>query len=139
MRSLMPSHNRSNPGSSSGPPRYPGTFLLAFKEALAALKWQARRWLGDAVTCADADGAEHVVGLENLYRRARREERDQWPALISDFHTRVREAEKTSAPDVQLVSVVDRLMVRFGLPFSNRANQAPVWSRSVEGTDLGIN
>jgi hypothetical protein len=135
----MPSDSRSNPGLSSGPPRYPGTFLLALREALAYLNWQARRWLGDAVVCVDADGEEHIVGLENLYRRARREERDQWPALITEFLKRVREAENAKPADVELAAVADRLLVRFGQPFSSRSTQAPVWWQSLEGTDLGVN
>jgi hypothetical protein len=135
----MPSNNRSNPGLSSGPPRYPGTFLLALREALADLNWQTRRWLGDAVVCLDPAGEEHVVGLENLYRRARREQRDQWPALISEFLKRVREAENAKPADVELAAVVDKLLLRFGQPFSSRSTQAPVWCQSLEGTDLGVN
>ncbi len=46
----MQSRSRSDPGFGFGPPRYPGTFLLAFRQALAGLHWQARRWLGHAVT-----------------------------------------------------------------------------------------
>ncbi|HEY1859207.1 MAG TPA: hypothetical protein VGG61_02575, partial [Gemmataceae bacterium] len=135
----MPLDDRGNPGLSSGPPRYPGTFLLALREALTNLKWEARRWLGDTVVCVDAEGEEHLVGLENLYRRARREERGQWPALIGDFLQRVREAEKTRPTDVKLAAVADRLLVRFGQPFSSRSTQAPVWWQALEGTDLGVN
>jgi hypothetical protein len=135
----MPPNSRSNPGLSSGPPRYPGSFLLAFKEALAGLQWEARRWLGDAVACADVEGEEHIVGLENLYRRARREERAHWPALITDFLARIREAERAGAAGVELANVVDRLLVRFGPAFTNRGNQAPVWWRPLDGTDLGLN
>jgi hypothetical protein len=135
----MPLDDRGNPGVSSGPPRYPGTFLLALREALANLNWEARRWLGDAVVCVDTEGEEHIVGLENLYRRARREERGQWPALIGDFLKRVREAEKARPTDVELTAVADRLLVRFGQPFSIRATQAPVWWQALEGTELGVN
>src|SRR5947207_7617559 len=69
---MMPPQARSDPGHGSGPARYPGTFLLAFREAAGELNWQVRRWLGAVVDCADAEGREHQVGLENLYRRARR-------------------------------------------------------------------
>jgi hypothetical protein len=135
----MPSNNRSNPGLSSGPPRYPGTFLLAFREALGNLNWQARRWLGDAVACVDSEGEEHLVGLENLYRRARREERESWPALIGDFLTKVREAENARVADVDLAAVADHLMVRFGRPIVNRSTPSPPWWQPVEGTELGVN
>ena len=74
----MPSHSRSDPGHGSGPPKYPGTFLLAFREAVAARGWRIDRWLGAAVACVDGEGHEHLVGLENLYRRARREDRQQF-------------------------------------------------------------
>src|SRR5207249_9335425 len=83
--SAMGRENRSDPGYGSGPQRYPGSFLLAFREAVAALDWKVVRWLGGAVECSDAGGREHVVGLENLYRRARREERASWPELIATF------------------------------------------------------
>jgi hypothetical protein len=135
----MPSHNRSNPGNSSGPPRYPGTFLMAFRDALGALNWKAERWMGDAVACLDANGDEHVVGLENLFRRARREEREQWPALIQDFLSRIRAAETTGEQERDLATVADQLLVRFGLPFTSMPNQLKVWSRNLEGTSLGIN
>jgi hypothetical protein len=95
--------------------------------------------MGDAVACLDADGDEHVVGLENLFRRARREEREQWPVLIHDFLSRIRAAEKSGEEDRTLASVADRLLVRFGLPFTSTPNQLKVWSRELEGTNLGIN
>ena len=72
----MPSRGRSNPGHGSTPPKYPGTFLLAFREAVAGLGWQVRKWMGHLVECADPEGREHVVGLENLFRRARQHERE---------------------------------------------------------------
>jgi hypothetical protein len=136
----MPRSNRNNPGAGSGSPKYPGTFLLAFREAVAELGWQIRRWLGDAVECVDADGEEHIVGLENLFRRARREDRQSWPALISDFLSTVRAAEKNlgDAP-VELAQVADRLLVRLGPPFSGLRDESRVWSQTLPGTDLHVN
>src|SRR5262249_36212627 len=84
-RNLTQPHSRSDPGFGFGPPRYPGTFLLAFRQALAGLHWQARRWLGHAVECVADDGTQRVVGLENLYRRVRGTERTEWSALITSF------------------------------------------------------
>jgi hypothetical protein len=95
--------------------------------------------MGDAVACLDADGDEHVVGLENLFRRARREEREQWPVLIQDFLSRIRAAERSGEEEQNLAAVADRLLVRFGLPFTSMPNQLKVWSRDLEGTNLGIN
>src|SRR5262249_56858560 len=80
----MPPHHRSDPGAGRGSARYPGTFRVAFQEALDGLGWQVRRWRSDAVECLDKDGHEHLVGLENLYRRARHVERSQWPGLAAE-------------------------------------------------------
>ncbi|MCS7046373.1 MAG: hypothetical protein NZO58_08465, partial [Gemmataceae bacterium] len=99
--------SRTDPGSSL-PPRYPGTFLLALREALAAFHWRAIRWLGSAVQCVDAAGREHILGLENLYRRLRREERSDWPMLISAMlHSIPAEPTET----LRLVDVADRVLV----------------------------
>jgi hypothetical protein len=112
---------------------------MAFREALTALNWKPERWMGDAVACMDSHGEEHVVGLENLFRRARREEREQWPGLIQDFLSHIRDAETAGEENRDLDSVAERLLVRFGLPFTSLPNQLKVWSRQLEGTNLGIN
>lgn len=128
--------DRGDPDTGSGPPpRYPGTFLLALREAFAALGWQARRWLADAVECQDAAGEEQLVGLENLYRRARREDRSRWPELIRDFLNRVHEAEHAH-PDEDLASVADRLLVRLGQPFTRLGDRVRVWAQPIDGTPL---
>jgi hypothetical protein len=136
----MSRRDRGDPGLGSGvPSRYPGTFLLAFREAVAALDWKVRRWLGDAVECTDAAGDEHTLGLENLYRRARRVERTRWPELIRDFLSKVREAEDACDPDVELAAVADHLMVRLGQPFTSAPNTMRVWAQAIPGTPLSIN
>src|SRR5262245_52853726 len=81
----MDPRRRSDPGQGSGPPRYPGTFMLALREAIAEIGWKIRRFKGEMVECVDAEGQDHVVGLENLFRRARQTERETWPELITDF------------------------------------------------------
>src|SRR4051794_30345444 len=96
----MNRQKRNHPGQGSPPPRYPGTFLLAFREGLATAKWQARRWLGTAVECVDAQGREQVVGLENLYRRARRQQRSAWPELIASFLDSVHAEQFDKPPQV---------------------------------------
>src|SRR5437660_1221143 len=111
----MSRRSRSHPGLGSPPPRYPGTFLLAFREAAASLKWQVRRWRGAVVECVDDRGREQVVGLENLYRRARREERSTWPELIAAFLGSVP-TEQLDHPPASLAEVADRLLVRLGPP-----------------------
>jgi hypothetical protein len=85
---------RSNPGHGSGPSPYPGTFLLAFREALAGLNWEVVRWLGRAVVCRTPDGHEHTVSLDNLYRRARLVPRADWPGLIAEFLRLTARAEQ---------------------------------------------
>jgi hypothetical protein len=119
--------NRSDPGHGSGPQRYPGSFLLAFREAIAALDWKVVRWLGGAVECSDAGGREHVVGLENLYRRARREERASWPELISTFLQMV-DQEQYHEPPKALADVADRLLLRLGRPAGPHRDGPEVWS-----------
>jgi hypothetical protein len=130
---------RTNPGHGSKPPRYPGTFLLAFREALAKLKWEIRRWLGDAVECVDAEGHEQVVGLENLYRRARQSQRGDWPALIVDFLQQAAAPEQPQERPADLASIADQLLVRLGPPFTRKAGDNALWAQPVAGTDFVIN
>jgi hypothetical protein len=135
----MPNQSRSNPGIGSPTPSYPGTFLLAFREALAKAKWQVRRWLGPVVECLDEQGREQVVGLENLFRRLRRERREQWPMLMADFLGAVSSAEPGTLLPSDLASAAERLLVRLGPPFRREAGNAQIWSQAVGETGLGIN
>jgi hypothetical protein len=128
---------RHHPGLGSPPPRYPGTFLLALREGLATAGWQVRRWLGSAVECVDAQGREQVVGLENLYRRARREERSGWPELIAGFLGSVH-AEQFDKPPQALDEVADRLLVRIGQPMPKREEGLDVWWEPLGDTGLGL-
>lgn len=113
--------------------------MLALREALAARQWQIKRWLGDAAECLDDQGSEHMVGLENLYRRARREERSTWPALIDDFLRRVQAAEVHSDPAVDLNQVSERIMIRLGPPMPRIGADINLWSKPLEGTPLAVN
>src|SRR5947209_3925318 len=135
----MSSHGRSDPGQGSGPPRYPGTFLLAFREAVAARNWQVKRWRGQMVECVDAEGHDHVLGLENLYRRARREERVEWPTLIREFLDTVDDAEVAEGLPTELAAVADQLLVRLGQPFQRTETGPRVWSQALGNTDLHLN
>lgn len=133
----MPQH-RTHPGHGSGPSRYPGTFLLAFREALDRLNWQAKRWLGAAVECVDGQGREQVVGLENLFRRVRTEDRGDWPDLIAGFLTSVT-TEQLDQPPASLADVADRLLVRVGPPLGPRSDGLAVWHQPLGETGLGLN
>jgi len=133
----MNRHQRNHPGQGSPPPRYPGTFLLAFREALAATNWQVCRWLGSAVECTDNQGREQVVGLENLYRRARRQDRASWPELIASFLNSVH-AEQFENPPEALAEVADRLLVRIGQPLPSRPEGPEVWCEPLHDTGLGL-
>src|SRR5437870_13227628 len=106
----MQPRSRSNPGLGSGPPRYPGSFLLAFREAIQKLNWQVEHWLGNAVACLDAEGRQQLVGLENLYRSARRADRADWPEFIVTFLSSVQSEQFTNPPE-KLDEVADRLLV----------------------------
>src|SRR5436190_15681947 len=110
------SRGRSDPGSGSGTPRYPGSFLLAFREAAGQLNWQFQRLVNDMAGCVDAEGKEHFVGVENLYRRAKRMPREQWPQLIAEFLQTVSVAEKADNLPPNLESVAEQLLVRLGKP-----------------------
>ncbi|MCI0460940.1 MAG: hypothetical protein L0Z62_28665 [Gemmataceae bacterium] len=134
----MTDHARSHPGFGSGQPRYPGTFLLAFREAAAALNWTVTRWLGGAVECRDSEGREHVVGLENLYRRARREDRSTWPELIEGFLGMI-DLDQFRDPPTDLTKMAERVLVRLGQPIGTSADRAEVWSRPVANTSLVLN
>jgi hypothetical protein len=134
----MTSRHRSDPGYGSGPLRYPGTFLLAFRMALEELGWQSNHWLGDAVGCTDAQGREQVVGLENLYRRARRQERADWPELIVDF-LKSGQLAPIDDPPQDLNAVADQILVRLGPPMAARGDAPPVWSQPIPGTALFMN
>jgi hypothetical protein len=135
----MRPRGRSDPGRGSGPSKYPGTFRLAFREAAAGLGWQIRRWTGDMVECADAEGHQHVVGVDNLYRRARLEPRTDWPDLIRGFLQSVTVAEQVESLDADLAAVADRLLVRLGRAFMTMPDGTRLWSQPVAGTRLGIN
>jgi hypothetical protein len=136
---IMALSPRTNPGHGSGTPRYPGTFLLAFREAVAELKWTVRRWRGAAVDCLDAQGKEHVVGLENLFRRARRNPREEWPALITEFLNHAIVSDRPEDLPADLDAVAENLLLRVGQPFTRDPGQAPLWTHTLEGTDLVVN
>jgi hypothetical protein len=135
----MQPRRRSDPGKGSAPARYPGTFLLAFREAAAGIGWQVRRWKGALVECVDGEGKEHVVGLENLFRRARQAERETWPALIADFLSTVSNIDPDENLPENLEAVARQLLVRLGPPIKQVPRDATVWSQEVPGTDFFIN
>jgi hypothetical protein len=127
---------RHNPGQGSAPPRYPGSFLLAVREALAEAGWQPRQWLGMAVECADQGGREQVLGLENLYRRLRREDRSEWPRLILEM---IRSVPADSAETVALAEVAERILVRVGPPLGPVGERdKEVWFQPLMGKHLGL-
>lgn len=127
--------SRSHPGQQSAPPRYPGSFLLALREALAEMKWEPRRWLGMAVECMDAEGHEQVLGLENLYRRLRREDRATWPLLIVEM---LRSVPPESSTTVNLNEVAERILLRLGPPFAPATEGKEIWYQPLVGKRLGV-
>jgi hypothetical protein len=131
----MASSNRGNPGSGFGGPRYPGTFMLALREAFARLNWQTRRWLGDAVDCTDAAGREQVLALENLYRRVRSVDRGAWPDLLVEFLSQIPDEALVNPPGA-LADVAERLFVRLGPPFAPNDAGLEIWSHRIAGSSL---
>jgi hypothetical protein len=134
----VPRH-RSDPGSGSAPPAFPGTFLLAFREAVAGLNWKVERWLGRSVECRDEVGAMRAVGLENLFRRARQVPRQEWPALIADFLKTIQSVDPDEALPHDLRAVADRLLVRMGQPIQLGTAAPKVWSLPLGNTKLFVN
>src|SRR5262249_46803707 len=131
----MPRRGRSDPGFGYGPPRYPGTFLLALREAVAGMSWQIRGWRGNLIECVDSAGNEHAVGLDNLYRRARRLDRDKWPELVAEFLRTVSGVAADELLPADLASAADRLLLRLGSPRRPADGEAVPWSQRLEGTD----
>ncbi len=132
----MPAHHhRSNPGHGFGGPRYPGTFLLALREAFVQLNWQPRRWLGDAVDCTDANGREQMLALENLYRRVRPVERTSWPEALAEFLAQIPD-EALVSPPASLAEVADRILVRLGPPFTTHDPAVDVRSQRIAGAHV---
>ena len=80
-----------------------------------------------------------MVGLENLYRRARRIQREQWAELMVDFLTAVSSAEEADSLLADLSAVADRLLVRLGPPLRPPAEDARVWSKPLDETGLCVN
>lgn len=133
----MPTQGRSDPGHGS-PSRYPGTFLLAFREGAASLQWQVRGMAGHLVECVDAAGEEHIVGMENLYRRVRKRDRGQWPALIEQFLRTVAEGVQAEELPANLADVQDRVLVRLGPPLQTQPGEEPVWAEGLPGVPLQV-
>jgi hypothetical protein len=130
-------HRRSDPGTGTGA-RYPGSFLLALREALARLGWRVERFLPRSVVCRDPSGKEQLLGLENLYRRARREDRAEWVELIVGFLGSVDLEQLRDAPK-DLGEVTDRLMVRIGQPLKAPSAEGALWSQPLGDTGLQLN
>jgi hypothetical protein len=133
----MELRGRSDPGRGSGGPKYPGSFLLAFREATESLGWRFDRLQRDVAVCTDGEGEERVVGLENLYRRARRTPRDEWATLAAGF-LRTLELAADDAPPERLEDAAEHLLFRLGRPL-DVGSEDQVWSQPLPGTNLVIN
>lgn len=132
----MEPRRRSDPGFGSGPPKYPGTFLLAFREAAASADMKIVRYLGHSVACVDAQGREQTVGLENLFRRARQVERSDWPALIANF---LRTADLSSLEGqlgADLETLSEQVLVRLG---KGVPQEMGAWEVELPGSELVLN
>jgi hypothetical protein len=125
----MTSFGDTNPRTGSGRSRYPGTFLLAVREALAQLNWQAVAWKSFLVECLDGQGRPQQVGLENIYRRVRREPRETWPNLLVELLGSV--PAEIANPPKHLNEVAEQLLVRIGQPFHDQNAETDVWSQPL--------
>lgn len=131
--------DRNDPGAGSTRARYPGGFLLAFREQAGKLGWTLERLELDVAVCIDEDGAPHCIGLENLYRQARHIDRGEWPELIAGFLGTIQGAEHDHNMPADLAEVAERLLPRVGRPLKLDADAAPVWNQPILGTDLVVN
>lgn len=125
----MASFTDSNPGSGFGGPRYPGTFLLALREAIDKLQWTPTVWKPNCVECVDAAGKSQQIGMDNMYRRLKHEPRVRWPELLLELLSSVP-ADAATPPD-NLEDVAERLLVRLGPPFAHRAGEPELWSQPL--------
>jgi hypothetical protein len=128
----MPLYDRSHPGFGPKGPLFPGSFLLALREAFARLNWQGNRWFGAAVECADAQGRTQVLGLDNLYRRVRPIERERWSDLLVDYLASLP-SEPLDEQVATLGDVAERLLVRLGPPPLTRAGDPSLWYQPIVG------
>ncbi len=103
--------------------------MLALREAFARLGWQAVAWKGSYVDCVDATGRPHQVGLDNLYRRLRREARGTWADQIADLLGSV--PPEAIEPPADLSEVADRLLVRLSQPIKSDNSAIDVWSQTL--------
>jgi hypothetical protein len=135
----MADDRRGNPEGSHKRSHYPGTFLQAFREAAEAVGWKVAAWHDDHVEVIDPEGKTQTVGLENLYRRARRAEREEWPALITEFLTQVDTGQYEGLGETALADVADRLLVRLGRPFNVKGAEVRPWTKPLDDTGLALN
>src|SRR5262249_6418906 len=122
-------------------PRYTGTFLLALREALGRLGWKLGGWRGHLLECVGDDGRHHLVGLDTVYRQARRSTpREQWPDLIAEFLGSVAEAadDEVEAMPHDLESAADQLLLQIEPASRTPPEGIEVWSQPLEGTDLVV-
>jgi hypothetical protein len=126
---VMTGFGNSNPGSGYGGPRYPGTFLLALREAIVRLNWTPAVWKPGSVECLDSAGKSQHIGMDNMYRRLKQEPRDKWADLLVEVLASV--PPEAATPPQDLNEVADRLLVRLGPPFAHRSGEPEIWSRPL--------
>jgi hypothetical protein len=135
----MAGRGRSNPGTGFGAPRYPGAFLLAFREAATRVGLRVDAFRKDLAHCLDENGKLFSVGVENIFRRVRREERENWLEVIAEFLQTIREAESSGGQPPGLADSADRLLLRLGHPMKLGKSEDAVWHWPIDNTDLVVN
>jgi len=106
---------------------------------LAQADWQLQRLVRDVAYCTDGEGRERVVGVENLYRRARRTSREAWPELITEFLRTVNTVEPEEHLSAELEAVAGQLLPRIGHPIKLELDEAMVWHQPLAATGLVVN
>src|SRR5437763_4693822 len=131
--------DRGNPEGARPRPRYPGSFLQAFREAAESLGWKVTAWHDGGVTCVDPAGEEQTVGLENVYRRARQADRAEWPDIVRAFLGNVDTGQYKDVVGSGLAEVAGRLLPRVGRPFKAHGVDTRPWARPLGETGLAVN
>lgn len=132
----MGPRQRTHPGTGSGPLRFPGTFVLAFREAAVGAGWQVQRWYGPLAVCADGHGHARFLDAEALFERLRRVERTDWPGLLSVFFRTVLATEMFRPLSCDLGSAADRLEVRLGPLLPEPPEAAGRWQQALDQSGL---
>jgi hypothetical protein len=124
------SDNRKNP-------LLPDDFRQAVAAVLQSLGWKITDWDDDSLKYLSENDKEQTANLENLYRRARREDPAEWPELITHFFTSIDSSMGKGLTEKPLAEFADQLRARIGPPYTATGKARP-WSRPLGDSGLVV-